>query len=200
MEQLCKHRTQGIRTRKASCLSGGTGEKTGALIRNTMEIRRASKKAGVHRKKQKVLSDTRKTRSSLGKVGGIEGNTRTRWRNTRKKGRTRKVLSGIISGPPFRFLESSRTAKEAWDSFNFSQVSRMRPRKESKLWRPKETRLSTLTLLFSPSLSPLDFPYFQLFWIYPRRYRMVQAAEWISSTSEDVYWWIHSVRFFCWME
>ena len=60
MEQLCKHRTQGIRTRKASCLSGGTGEKSGALIRNTMEIRRASKKAGVHRKKQKLLSDTRK--------------------------------------------------------------------------------------------------------------------------------------------
>lgn len=88
MEQLCKHRTQGIRTRKASCLSGGTGEKSGALIRNTMEIRRASKKAGVHRKKQKVLSDTRKTRSSLGKVGGIEGNTRKRWRSTRKKGRT----------------------------------------------------------------------------------------------------------------
>ena len=63
-------------------------EKSGALIRNTMEIRRASKKAGVHRKKQKVLSDTRKTRSSLGKVGGIEGNTRKSWRNTRKKGRT----------------------------------------------------------------------------------------------------------------
>ena len=53
-----------------------------------MEIRRASKKAGVHRKKQKLLSDTRKTRSSLGKVGGIEGNTRKSWRNTRKKGRT----------------------------------------------------------------------------------------------------------------
>ena len=87
MEQLCKHRTQGIRTRKASGLSGGAGRKTGALIRNTMEIRRASKKAGVHRKKQKVLSDTRKTRSSLGKVGGIEGNTRKSWRSTRKKGR-----------------------------------------------------------------------------------------------------------------
>ena len=75
----------------------------------------------------------------------------------------------------------------------------MRLRKESKLWRPKETRLSTLTLLFSPSLSPLDFPYFQLFWIYPRQCRMVQAAEWTSSTSEDVYWWIHSVRSSCWM-
>ena len=89
MEQLCKHRTQGIRTRKASCLSGGTGEKSGALIRNTMEIRRASKKAGVHRKKQKLLSDTRKTRSSLREDGGIEGNTRKSWRNTRKKGRTK---------------------------------------------------------------------------------------------------------------
>ncbi len=66
-------------------MSGGAGRKTGALIRNTMEIRRASKKAGVHRKKQKLLSDTRKTRSSLGKVGGIEG-------NTRKKGRTEKVV------------------------------------------------------------------------------------------------------------
>ena len=87
MEQLCKHRTQGIRTRKASGLSGGAGRKTGALIRNTMEIRRASKKAGVHRKKQKLLSDTRKTRSSLGKAGGIGGNTRKSWRSTRKKGR-----------------------------------------------------------------------------------------------------------------
>ena len=74
------------------------------------------------------------------------------------------------------FLESSRSVKGSWDSFNFLQVSRMRLRKESKLWRPKETRLSTLTLLFSPSLSALDFPYFQLFWIYPRQCRMVQAA------------------------
>ena len=81
MEQLCEHRTQGIRTRKASCLSGGTGGKSGVLIKNTMEIRRTSKKAGVHRKKQKLLSDTRKTRSSLREDGGIEG-------NTRKKGRT----------------------------------------------------------------------------------------------------------------
>ena len=81
MEQLCKHRTQGIKTRKALGLSGGAGRKTGALIRNTMEIRRTSKKAGVHRKKQKLLSDTRKTRSSLREDGGIEG-------NTRKKGRT----------------------------------------------------------------------------------------------------------------
>ena len=86
MEQLCEHRTQGIKTRKASGLYGGTGEKSGALIRNTMEIRRASKKAGVHRKKQKLLSDTRKTRSSLREDGGIEGNTRKSWRNTRKKG------------------------------------------------------------------------------------------------------------------
>ena len=99
MEQLCKHRTQGIKTRKALGLSGGTGEKSGALIRNTMEIRRASKKAGVHRKKQKVLSDTRKTRSSLGKVGGIEGNTRKRWRSTRKKGRTGTPgESGVTAG------------------------------------------------------------------------------------------------------
>ena len=97
MEQLCKHRTQGIKTRKALGLSGGAGRKTGALIRNTMEIRRASKKAGVHRKKQKVLSDTRKTRSSLGKVGGIEGNTRKRWRSTRKKGRT-DVFDGCFLG------------------------------------------------------------------------------------------------------
>ena len=61
--------------------AGETPEKRGEPI----EIRRASKKAGVHRKKQKLLSDTRKTRSSLGKVGGIEGNIRKRWRNTRKK-------------------------------------------------------------------------------------------------------------------
>lgn len=60
MEQLCEHRTQGIKNRKASGLSGGAGGKTGVFIRNTMEIRRASKKAGVHRKKQKLLSDTRK--------------------------------------------------------------------------------------------------------------------------------------------
>ena len=32
----------------------------------------------------------------------------------------------------FLFLESSRTAKGSWDSFNFPQVSRMRLRKESK--------------------------------------------------------------------
>ena len=51
-------------------------------------MRRASKKSGVHRKKHKLLSDTRKTSSSLGKAGGIEGNTRKRWRSTRKKGRT----------------------------------------------------------------------------------------------------------------
>ena len=93
----------------------------------------------------------------------------------------------------FPFLESSRTANGSWESFNFPQVSRMRLRKESKLCRPKETRLSTFTLLFSPSLSPLDFPYFQLFWMYPRQCRMVQAAECISSTSEAVYCRIHSV-------
>lgn len=81
MEQLCEHRTQGIKNRKASGLSGGAGGKTGVFIRNTMEMRRVSKKTGAHRKKQKLLSDTGKTRSSLGKVGGIEG-------NTRKKGRT----------------------------------------------------------------------------------------------------------------
>jgi len=124
MEQLCKHRTQGIRTRKASCLSGGTGEKSGALIRNTMEIRRASKKAGVHRKKQKVLSDTRKTRSSLREDGGIEGNTRKSWRNTRKKGRTvwttptiqLNLCAYLVAGFPLfpishRFLFSSLLEK-----------------------------------------------------------------------------------------
>ena len=78
MEQLCEHRTQGIKTRKASGLSDGTGGKSGVLIRNTMEIRSAYKKTGVHRKKQKLLNDTRKTRSSLGKASGIEGNTRKR--------------------------------------------------------------------------------------------------------------------------
>ena len=78
MEQLCEHRTQGIKTRKASGLSDGTGGKSGVLI----------KKTGVHRKKQKLLNDTRKTRSSLGKASGIEGNTRKRWRSTRLSGRT----------------------------------------------------------------------------------------------------------------
>lgn len=113
MEQLCKHRTQGIKTRKALGLSGGAGRKTGALIRNTMEIRRASKKAGVHRKKQKVLSDTRKTRSSLGKVGGIEGNTRKRWRSTRKKGRTEIFCAVwdaicLFAGYPFETVQGLR--------------------------------------------------------------------------------------------
>lgn len=76
MEQLCKHRTQGIKTRKASCLSGVTGGKTGVSNRNTRGRRRASKKSGVHRKNKELLYDTREMRSSLGKAGGMEENTR----------------------------------------------------------------------------------------------------------------------------
>lgn len=88
MEQLCEHRTQGIRTRKAPGLSGVTGGKTGVSSRNTRERKRTSIKAGVHQKNKKLLYDTREIRSSSGKAGGIGENTRTRWRNTRKNGRT----------------------------------------------------------------------------------------------------------------
>ena len=95
MEQLCERRTQGIRTRKASGLSGGTGGETGVSSRNTRGMRRASKKSGVHRKNKKLLYDTREISSSSGKAGGIEGNTRKSWRNTRKKGRTEKPVLAV---------------------------------------------------------------------------------------------------------
>ena len=65
----------------------------------------------------------------------------------------------------FPFLASSRTDRGSLESLSFPQVRRIRLRKPSKLCRPKATRFRTLTLLFRPSLRPLDFPYFQLFWM-----------------------------------
>ena len=65
----------------------------------------------------------------------------------------------------FPFLASSRTDRGSLESLSLPQVRRIRLRKLSKLCRPKATRFRTLTLLFRPSLRPLDLPYFQLFWM-----------------------------------
>ena len=53
-------------------------------------MRRTTGKAGVHRKNKRPLDDTGEIRSSSGKVGGIEG-------NTRKKRRTRKGRAAIFA-------------------------------------------------------------------------------------------------------
>lgn len=87
----------------------------------------------------------------------------------------------------FPFLVFSRTDRGSLESLSLPQVRSIRLREPSKLCRPKATRLRILTLLFDPSPRPLDFPYFQLFWMYPCQWRIVQAAEWVSFTLEAVY-------------
>ena len=107
---------------------GGAGGKTGALIRNTMEIRRASKKAGVHRKKQKLLNDTRERRSSSRKAGGIEENTKKRWSNTRKRGEPRTqgirkipYLFGVTGGKTGVEVETLRKRGELQKSLVYTR-------------------------------------------------------------------------------